>query len=103
MPIGSSFDGFLDEEGIREEVKLKAMSYLLSRLNIASNQEQPYQNLLAIVESIALKGMPKEDILSHLYSLYDNISDDYDDEMGDLIQDIEVGKQKLPSHELEND
>jgi hypothetical protein len=101
MPIGSSFDGFLDEEGIREEVKLKAMSYLLSRLNTASNQEQPYQNLLAIVDSIAFKGMPKEDILSHLYSLYDNISDD--DEMGDLIQDIEVGKQKLPSPELEND
>jgi hypothetical protein len=97
MPIGSSFDGLLDEECIREEVKLKAMSYLFSRLNTAPNQEQPYQKLLAIVESIALKGMLKEDILSHLYSLYDNITDDYDDEMGDLIQDIEVGKQRLPS------
>jgi len=67
---------------------------MLKQLDIAVKNEKSYSELLCIVEKLTQEGVPLELTIGHLRHLSPQISDRYDDELGDLIQDIECGKHK---------
>jgi len=67
---------------------------MFKQLDIAVKKEQSYSELLCLVEKLTQEGIPLVLIIEHLRHLYPQISDSYDDELGDLIQDIECGKHK---------
>ncbi len=64
----------------------------LLKLERAVINEANYSELLKIIQQLIDIGISLPDIMLKLRELYPSISDQYDDELGDLIQDIEHGK-----------
>jgi len=64
----------------------------LLELESAVKNEANYSELLKIIQLLIDAGTSLSSILLKLRELYPSISEQYDDELGDLIQDIEHGK-----------
>ncbi len=64
----------------------------LLKLERAVINEANYSELSKIIQQLIDIGISLPDIMLKLRELYPSISDQYDDELGDLIQDIEHGK-----------
>ena len=56
---------------------------MLKPLDLAVKNEKSYSELLCIVEKLTHEGITLELTIEHLRHLYAQISDSYDDELGD--------------------
>lgn len=73
---------------LRDMIKMNS----LLKLEVAVKDEANYSELLKIIYQLIDTGTSLSSILLKLRELYPSISEQYDDELGDLIQDIEHGK-----------